>query len=99
MANRILDTIGFIGCLILIAILYGLLFITGALIIGADAVLGSKGSIMKFTGIACPKCKTGAIMEEEGEYGKWYTCLNCGYVAKGEGVKNDKGVNEAKERG
>ena len=54
---------------------------------------------MKFTGIACPKCKTGAIMEEEGEYGKWYICLNCGYVAKGEGVKNDKGVNEAKGRG
>ena len=53
---------------------------------------------MKFTSMVCPRCR-GAIMEEEGEYGKWYICLNCGYVAKGEGVKNDKGVNEAKGRG
>ena len=54
---------------------------------------------MKFTGIACPKCKTGAIMEEKGEYGKWYICLNCGYVARGKVLKTIKELMKLREGG
>jgi len=54
---------------------------------------------MKFTSIVCPKCKTGAIMEEKGEYGKWYICLNCGYVARGKVLKRIKELMKLREGG
>lgn len=37
--SRILEALSFIGSLIFIAILYGLFFIVGALILGVEAVL------------------------------------------------------------
>ena len=38
-------------------------------------------------------------MEEEGECGKWYTCLNCGYVARGKVLKTIKELMKLREGG
>ena len=53
---------------------------------------------MKFTSVVCPRCR-GTIMEEKGEYGKWYICLNCGYVARGKVLKTIKELMKLREGG